>query len=403
MERKRVVITGMGAITPYGASCEVLWNGLYNQVCAIKPIENAPHLPFKNAATVPHINEKVIPRELRRAMSPMSIYACLSAWEAIANARLERDNLPKNLGVCASSTIGSTNALEEFFKEYIETGSIDSVRSTIFFKVMSHTLATNIAMACKLNAFTLAPSAACATALICLGTAYENILLGKEECLLAGGADEYHTLTSATFDKLGAASYESNPLKSSRPFDQDRDGLIIGEGAGILLVESLESALKRNAPIFAEITGYYSQCSSTNIAYPNTDIMAHCMEKCLQSAHKKPEEVDYINAHATATKAGDIAESQAISQIFTNTPVSSLKGYIGHTLAASGAIETIASIYMMNNETIIPNLNLENIDPLCAEISLLKAKTKKKIKHIMKNAFALGGIYASILLSKYEE
>ncbi len=405
MQNRRVVITGMGAVSPYGAGCESLWQGLSNKVCSISALdeEQTKNVQFKNAGIVPKINEKIIPREIRRAMSPMSIYATMAAWEAIEMAGYTLENLPETLGVCASSTIGSTFALEDFFREYIETGTIDSVRSTVFFKVMSHTVATNIAMACKLQSTLLAPSAACATGLVSIGQAYERILLGKDECMLAGGADEYHILTSATFDKLGAASYANNPQTASRPFDKNRDGLIISEGAGVVFLESLESALARNAKIYAEIVGYSSMSSSTNIAFPDAKVMAICMEKSLKDANIEASEINYINAHATATKAGDIAESQAIEMLFKNeVPVSSLKGYMGHTLAASGALESIASIYMLQNNQLLANYNLDEVDPKCADIHLLKEDKEENIQYIMKNSFALGGIYASLVLSKYQ-
>ncbi len=406
MEKRRVVITGMGAVSPYGKDCNTLWNGLKSNVCALQALdsEKTKNVNFKNAGIVPKLNEKIIPREVRRAMSPMSIYATLAAWEAIEMAGYTLENLPENLGVCASSSLGSTFALEDFFREYIENDNIESVRSTVFFKVMSHTIATNISMACKLNATLLAPSAACATGLVSMGMAYEDIAYGKEECMLAGAADEYHILTSATFDKLGAASYALDPQKASRPFDKGRDGLVISEGAGIVFLESLESAKKRNATIYAEVSGYATKASSTNIAFPDSHIMSQCMEKSLKSAKLNKEDINYINAHATATLAGDVAEAQAIEILFKNTvPTSSLKGYMGHTLAASGALESIASVFMLQENLLLPNFNLDEIDPLCNNIKLLQEKSEQEVTHILKNSFALGGIYASLILSKYTE
>ncbi len=404
MQTRRVVITGMGAVSPYGAGSEVLWNGLTNNICTIKPLDpvHMSGLHFKNASLVPEINSKIIPRELRRAMSPMSVYAVLSAWEALAQAGLSLDDLPPNLGVCASSTLGSAQALEDFFREYIQTNDIESVRSTVFFKVMSHSVASNIAMACGLDGPLLAPCAACASGLLSIGMAYENIALGKEDYMLAGAADEFHILTSATFDRLGAASHEENPLIASRPFDKERDGLVIGEGAGVLFLESLESAQKRNATILAEISAFTTQCSSKSIASPDVNTMQMCMSKTLKNASLNVEDIDYVNAHATATLAGDLAEAKAIEALFGNhVPVSSLKGYMGHTLAASGALEMIASIYMLQEGLIVPNHNLQNPDPACAHLNLLQKTEKKQLKHIIKNSFALGGVYAALILSSY--
>lgn len=404
MEKRRVVITGMGAISPYGAGCDALWNGLTSNVCTIKALEpvSMKGLHFKNASLVPTIDAKLIPRGLRKTMSPMSIHACLAAWEAVAHAGISLDAIPPRFGVCASSTLGSTHALEDFFREYVETNDIESVRSTEFFKFMSHTVASNVAMACGLNGRLLAPSAACASGLLSIGMAYENIASGKEDYTLAGAADEFHLSVVAIFDRLGAASYEENPDIASRPFDKDRDGLVIGEGAAFLLLESLECAQNRKATILAEISGFSTMCSTKSIASPDEHTMQLCMLEALKNASFAPSDIDYVNAHATATVAGDVAEAKAIAGIFGNhVPVSSLKGYMGHTLATSGALESIASIYMLLEQLLIPNYKLENPDPDCAQVYLLQQTEKKHLQHIIKNSFALGGIYASLIISSY--
>ncbi len=406
MQIKRVVITGMGAVSPFGSDVSALWNGLVENRCAITNLsaEERKNSPFKTAAKVPELDVKRIPREVRRAMSPMSIYACFAAFEALEQAGFNLSDIPKDIGICASSTIGSTLALEDFFREYITTGDIESVRSTVFFKVMSHTVASSISMACGLNSTLYSPAAACATGLMSIGMAYERIAFGKEKYMLCGGADEYHILTSATFDKLGAASHEENPLIASRPFSSKRKGLVIGEGAGIVLLESLESALERNATILAEVTGFSSICSSKSIAFPDSDAIALCMEKALESANLKTSEIDYVNAHATGTIEGDKAEIKGIAKVFDkDLCVSSLKGYMGHTLAASGALESIAAVRMLQENTLIPNYNLEDIDPACALVKLETKTQKHELKHILKNAFALGGVHASLVLSKWAQ
>jgi len=404
VKKRRVVITGMGAVSPYGVGCDIFWNGLINNICTIKALDPVQMvgLHFKNASLVPDINANIIPRNLRRAMSPMSIYACLSAWEALAQAKIPLDDIPPNLGVYAASTLGSTQALEDFFREYIEEGDIESVKSMVFFKIMSHTVARSIAMACGLSGQLIAPCAACASGLLSIGMAYDSIASGNEDCILAGAAEEFHILTSATFDKLGAASHEENPLIASRPFDKDRDGLVIGEGAAIVLVESLEHAQNRNATILAEISSFVTRCSAKSIALPDAHAMQICMDKALKNASLTTKDIDYVNAHATATIAGDMAEAKAIADLFgKDVPVSSLKGYMGHTLAASGALEAIASIYMLLEHLIIPNYNLVNPDPDCAHLNFLQQTEKKELRHIMKNSFALGGVYASLILSSY--
>jgi 3-oxoacyl-[acyl-carrier-protein] synthase II len=263
-----------------------------------------------------------------------------------------------------------------------------------------------VAQALGVTGRILAPSAACSTSCHAVGYAAEIIGLGKQDFMLCGGADEFHPLTSGTFDIMNAAStaFNDSPSRTPRPFDRDRDGIVCGEGSGILLLESLESAEQRGATILAEITGFATNSDPGSIANPNAACITDCMQQALDDAQITPDQVDYVNAHATATEQGDIAECEAISRVFgSRTPTSSLKGHLGHAMAASGTLELAACNEMLRQGLLIPTLNLENIDPLCANVRHLPGITRLPVATIIKNNFALGGVNSSIILRRYQK
>ncbi len=415
--RSRVVVTGMGAVSPYGEGVEALVQGVEQGQNALKSLAGlASHevggSQVTVAGVVPSVQEKRISRELRRAMSPMSMYATLAAWEALAQAGLgmqgdmSQEERPR-MGLALGSTLGSTQALHDFFETFIAEKSVESVRSTTFFKIMSHSAASNVALACHARGRVLAPSAACASGLMALGLGYESILAGQERFMLCGGTDEYHALTSATFDRLGAASHAQDVHKASLPFDAQRSGVICSEGAGMLLLESLESALARKAPIYGEVRGF-AMVHSANIAQPDVQSIQLCMEEALHSAKLTPAEVGYVNAHATATLQGDSAEAQAIAEVFgMQMPVSSFKGHMGHTMAACGALESILCLAMLQKGTLWPTLGLQKPDPSLPPLRYIRAAqsmpldSQSKIRPLLKNCFALGGCVCSLVLDTY--
>jgi 3-oxoacyl-[acyl-carrier-protein] synthase II len=258
----------------------------------------------------------------------------------------------------------------------------------------------NVAQYLELGGFIMATSAACASSLHAIGTGYDLIRLGRQEVMLCGGAEELHPTVTGSFDILYATStnYNREPQKTPRPFDRERDGLVCGEGSGILILEEYGRAVARNAKIYAEILGYSTSGNGAHVSQSNRASMVHCMKEAMKDARIAPEEVDYINAHATATLQGDTEEAEAIREVFGDSvPVSSLKGHIGHTLGASGAIELIASLMMMERSVIYPTRNLDTVSPDCGGIYHITEKTGKKITTILKNGFAFGGINATLL------
>jgi 3-oxoacyl-[acyl-carrier-protein] synthase II len=276
------------------------------------------------------------------------------------------------------------------------------VKSGFFFQIMSHSCAANVCQALGINGEQWAPTSACTSAAQAIGLGYLLIKSGRQDAVLCGGADETHHTVTMVFDILKAASRRHDQeLATPRPFDRDRDGVVCGGGSGILVLESLESARARGAEIYCEILGFGHVTDSSHIANPHEDSMAKAMRQALDEAGVKPSEIDYVNAHATGTLQGDIAESLAIAETFgLDTPVSSFKGHIGHTLGAAGALETVILLEMIKRQELFPTLHLENPDPQCAGIDLVREIKTYKIDTVLKNNFALGGVNAALVLRR---
>ncbi len=409
MHLQRVVITGMGAVSPFGYGVTALWNALENGQSGISILDDLAEIKGlrpRIGGKVPACDIKVIPRKFRRTMSALSIFGCLAGLEALKQAGLTEEQLTGGgTGLCVGSTIGSVQAMENFFSGYLNARSIESVHTTEFFKIMNHSCASNMAHFFGISGRVQSTSAACSTGCQNIGLAAEIIASGKQDMMLCGGSEELHPLTVGTFDILEAASTSGieNPTTTPRPFDITRDGIVCSEGAGILLLESYESAIKRNAVILAEVVGFSSICDSSNMANPSPVAITKCIEMALQDSNISHESIDYINAHATGTQQGDAAECIAISKALPSAPpISSLKGHLGHTMAASGALETIATICMMNNNTIIPTRNLFNTSDDCKCANHNLRLQQRKITYALKNNFALGGINTSLVLRRPE-
>ena len=409
MHLKRVVVTGMGAVSPSGKGVDALMEFLFkgkSGTVSVPELKDIGGVRSYVAALVQGIDPGEIHRKYRRTMSRMSIYAVLASQEALAQAGLpEGRRSGGKMGIAVGSTVASIDTFEKFFKDYLVEKNMEQMRSTIFFQIMNHSCAFNIAQALGIEGRSIAPAAACSTGCQAVGIGYEMIASGKQEYMLCGGAEEFHPLTTASFDIINAASigYNSHPSQTPRPFDRDRDGIVCAEGSGILMLESLESAIERGADILTEIIGFATNSNTDNIADPNAASMELCMKNALSDAGINPQDVDYVNAHATATIQGDIEESRAIYNIFgDDVPVSSLKGHLGHTMAASGGLELIATINMMKKNRIIPTLNLENPDELCKKINLTRQLEEKQIRYALKSNFALGGVNSSLVLRSYK-
>lgn len=407
MSLRRVVITGIGVVSPFGNGLPALMKGIEEGRSAVRRMEGWDQytgLQSLVGATVDIQDEKKIPRQKRRSMGRMSIFAAQAADEAIADAgiSLSSENLWR-VGCVIGSTMGSAKSINDAFETMLPNKDLSRLNSTMFFQCMSHTAAVNVAQYLGLNGTIMAPAAACASALHAIGAGYDLIRLGRQDVLLCGGAEELHPTVTGSFDILFATStkYNDTPQKTPRPFDKDRDGLVCGEGSALLVIEDYERAIKRSAKIYAEIIGYSTTANGLHVSQSNRESMVVCMQQALLDARVKAEEVDYINAHATATLQGDQEEAEAIGQVFgPSIPVSSLKGYIGHTLGASGAIELGASLSMMERGVIYPTRNLDTIGSECQGIHHVMQPLKKQVRTVLKNGFAFGGINAALVCRK---
>jgi 3-oxoacyl-[acyl-carrier-protein] synthase II len=407
MSLKRVVITGVGVVSPFGNGLAALMQGIQEGRSAVRRMEGWEQyigLHSLVAAPVTIQDEKRIPRQKRRSMGRMSIFAAQAADEAIADAGivLAEENLWK-VGCVVGSTMGSAKSINDTFETMLPDKDLSRLNSTMFFQCMSHTAAVNVAQYLGLNGTIMAPAAACASALHAIGTGYDLIRLGRQDVLLCGGAEELHPTVTGSFDILFATStkYNDRPHLTPRPFDRDRDGLVCGEGSGLVVLEDYDRAIKRNAKIYAEIIGYSTTANGLHVSQSNKGSMVVCMQQALGEAGTDTSSIDYVSAHATATLQGDQEEAEAIREVFgARVPVSSLKGYIGHTLGASGAIELAASLAMMERGVIYPTLNLENVSPECEGIRHVMQPLEKQVKTVLKNGFAFGGINAALVYRK---
>jgi 3-oxoacyl-[acyl-carrier-protein] synthase II len=407
---RRVFITGLGAVTPFGEGVASLMAGLLegrSGISAAPGTEGVGGLRSHVAGIVPPMDFSMIDRHHRRSMSAMSRYATMAAIEALRHAGLDpSDAAGAGVGVCVGSTVGSTTASEAFFEDYFRDRSLERMKSTLFFQIMNHSCAANVAQTLGLTGRVLAPSSACCTGCQTVGIGREMIAAGRAELMLCGGADEFHPLMSATFDILNAAStgYNATPWRTPRPFDRLRDGVVCSEGAGILLLESEEQVRSRGATPLAEITGFATLADPTSIANPSAEQIGRCMREALKDAGTDPGDIGYVNAHATATVHGDAAEASAIGGIFGGeVPVSSLKGHLGHTMGASGAIELVAVIGMIGRGVLVPTLNLEEIAADCAMVRHVRGIEEVAADIVLKNNFALGGVNSTIIVKRYSE
>jgi 3-oxoacyl-[acyl-carrier-protein] synthase II len=401
---KRVVITGAGVISPLGSGVHSLMEGIASGKSAVRYMEEWARYCGMNshvAAPAELKDEKKIPRQNRRSMGRMSIFAAQAAEQALADSGINVTRMqPDRMGCIIGSTTGSAISISKAFEIMLFQKDLSLLPSSMFFQCMSHSAAMNVAQYLGLTGYVMATSAACASSLQAIGTGYEIISSGRQDVLLCGGAEELHPSVTGSFDVVFATSvkYNQDPQKTPRPFDKDRDGLVCGEGSGILVLEEYEHAVRRNAKIYAEITGYNTCGSGSHISQSEDKSIVQCISGTLKNAQVTYEEIDYINAHATGTIQGDKEEASAIKQIFGKTaPVSSLKGHIGHTLGASGAIELIAALYMMDKGIIYPTFNLDEIAPDCEGINHVMKPVEKEINTILKNCFAFGGINAALV------
>ena len=404
---KRVVVTGMSGITSLGETAEQIFEQFAQGKSGIRYMpdwEIYPDLRSKLAGpvesfTVPkHFNRKVT-----RGMGRVALMSAVCAEKALEDAGLLHADILKSgdAGVAFGSSAGSVDAVREFGSMLIEH-NMSQLNATTYIRMMSHTSAVNMTVYFGLKGLTLPTSSACTSGSMAIGQAYEAIKYGKQTLMIAGGAEELSAAGSAVFDVLLATSVQNDhPEITPRPFDAGRDGLVVGEGAGCLILEEYEHAQARGATIYAEIVGYGSNTDGQHVTRPDSEMMGCCMRLALKDARLTAADIDYVNAHGTSTDQGDIAESQATARILGKKPISSLKSYFGHTLGACGAIEAWLSIEMMRRNQLVPTLNLDQIDSACGDLDYIVSDMRSaETQMMMSNNFAFGGINTSLIFKR---
>jgi 3-oxoacyl-[acyl-carrier-protein] synthase II len=355
--------------------------------------------PVTDFQAPPHFN-----RKKNRSMGRVSLLAVRSAEMALEDAGLLNDPEIQNgsMGVSYGSSTGSTDAIGHFAVMRFEK-SMKKITATSYIQMMPHTTAVNIGLYFKLKGRIIPTSSACTSGSQGIGYAYEAIKYGMQTMMLAGGAEELCVTETAVFDILFATStMNDHPETTPRPFDKTRDGLVIGEGAGTLILEELEHAKSRGAPIYAEVVGFGTNSDGAHVTQPTEETMCLALELSLKDAGLTPDAIGYINAHGTATEAGDIAETRATETLFgTRMPISSLKSYIGHTLGACGSLESWMTINMMNRDWYAPTINLNELDSRCGTLDYITGNGRvMQVEYTMNNNFAFGGINTSLIFKR---
>ncbi len=404
----RVVVTGIAGISPLGNDWSSIRArlGLYrNAVARMEEWDEYDGLNTRLGAPAAafELSDRYN-RKTTRSMGRVALMATRTSELALLDAGLLDDPLLKSgqLGISYGSSVGTPKSMGGFGK-MIEEKTTKGINATTYIKMMAHTAPVNIGVFLGVTGRVMTTSSACTSGSQGIGYAYEAIRSGRQRAMIAGGAEELCATEAAVFDTLFATSVRNDAADTTpRPFDAERDGLVLGEGAGTLILEEREHARARGAKIYAEIVGFGTNSDGCHVTNPNADTMKIAMELALSDAGLPSSAISYINAHGTGTQQGDVAESHATGQVFSNrVPISSLKSYMGHTLGACGALEAWASIEMMREGWFAPTINLARVDPLCAELDYITGEGRRlECEYVMSNNFAFGGINTSLIFKK---
>ncbi|MBY8235358.1 beta-ketoacyl-ACP synthase [Vibrio fluvialis] len=407
---RRVVVTGMSGITAFGNDWQAIEPKLrdcQNATQYMPSYEQYEGLNTKLAAPVIGFElPKHYKRKQVRGMGRVSQLATVATENALIQAGLIGNDVLTNgqTGIAYGSSTGSTDAIGAF-GVMLNEKTTKAITATTYVQMMPHTTAVNVGLFFGLRGRVIPTSSACTSGSQAIGYAYEAIKHGYQTVMVAGGGEELCPTESAVFDTLFATSLKNDtPKTTPRPYDSERDGLVIGEGAGTLVLEEYEHAKARGAKIYAEIIGFASNCDAAHVTQPQMETMQICMEMALRDAQLDPAKIGYVSAHGTATDRGDIAESNATANALGKVPISSLKSYFGHTLGACGAIEAWLSLEMMHTGWFHPTLNLESLDPQCGDLDYITGTGREMtVDYLMSNNFAFGGINTSIIFKRHAE
>lgn len=405
---KRVVVTGMAGLSPIGQDWSEVADSLKKGQTGIKYIEDWDKYEGLNTRLGGPVSEFEKPehysRKAIRGMGRVALMATRATELALTDAGLLDDPIIRDgrMGVAYGSSAGSTTAVADFGKMLLQH-STDGLNASSYIRMMSHTAAVNIGVFFGLKGRIIPTSSACTSGSQGIGYAYEAIKFGRQQLMVAGGAEELCATEAAVFDTLFATSTRNKtPHLTPSPFDRHRDGLVVGEGAGTLILEELEHAQARGAKIYAEIVGFGSNSDGAHITQPSSDTMKAALLAALEDAGITAEQVGYVSAHGTATDRGDIAESHATANVFgAKIPISAFKSFTGHTLGACGALEAWVVIHMMNEDWFHATANLLDIDPDCAELGYIVGNSLNlNCEYVMSNNFAFGGINTSLIFKR---
>ena len=405
---RRVVITGIGFMSPLGNDLPTLKNNLIEQNSGVKVIESWSEdmngMATLIAAPVVENDFSDIPRKHRRSMGKVALMTARSMQSAIDDSKLEKDHIQNiRTGISFGSTMGANETLMEWISGVYANKNFKQQNSMIFLKSMSHSIAANIGAMFGIKGRSIPTCSACTSSSQAIGVGYESIKYGMSDIMFVGGAEGLHYLSEGVFEVIGATStgYNNTPELTPKPFDANRNGLIIGEGAGTLVLEEYKHAKQRGAKIYAEVKGYATTCDGNHLTTPSREGMCSVIQLALEDAKIEANKIGYINAHATATQKGDIEESHATYSIFGNkTPISSTKSYMGHLLGSCGVIESIISIIALKDGFLPATKNLETIDKECGNLDYILKHRYTSVEYVMNNNFAFGGINTSLIFSK---
>lgn len=407
---KRVVVTGVGGISPLGRDWPTIQAWLASYRNAVRHMPEWDRYPDLNTRLAAPVTDFETPahwtRKQLRSLGRVSRLCVAAAEDALSDAGLLDDPSIRDgrMGVACGSSTGSTADVSDMAKLLID-GVSPGFNANTYVRMMPHTTAANIAIFFGLTGRVIPTSCACASGSQGIGYAYESIKYGMIDMMLAGGGEELCPSEAYVFDSLYATSLKNDrPESSPSPYDSGRDGLVIGEGAGILVLESLEHARARGARIYAEVAGYASNCDGSHVTRPEQATMHACMQAALRDAGIAPSAVGYVNGHGTATEHGDIAETLATEALFGDAiPISSLKSYMGHTLGACGALESWFSIEMMRQQWFAPTLNLVDVDPRCGQLDYIRGEARHiDTEYVVNNNFAFGGLNTSLVFRRLD-
>jgi len=408
---RRVVITGMGGVSPLGSDWDDVKTHLLSLRNAVQYMEDWDQFEGLNTKLACPVPDFALPkhytRKIRRSMARVAELSTRASELALLDSGLDDNPVLKSgrAGVAFGSSTGGTEATKDFGRMFFEN-STTAVKANTYIQMMPHTTAFNVGSFFGMTGRIVPTSTACTSGSLAIGMAYEAIKFGQQDVMVAGGAEELCVSEATVFDTLYATStMNDTPEKTPRPYEQSRDGLVIGEGAGTIVLEELDHATARGASIYAEVLGFGTNSDGRHATQPTKETMGIAMKLALRDAAVDPDLIGYVNGHGTATDLGDVAETLATRDVFGRpVPFSSLKSYMGHTLGACGSLEAWMSIQMMREGWFAPTLNLDTVDERCGDLDYIRGGIREiETDHIMSNNFAFGGVNTSLIFKRWRE